>query len=125
MVQRIIGGLVAASLTLGSTAAAASSPSPQANPWGLLSVMSGGAPAAAMCGAATVATAAQAPTGCVLPALDAPPAAQPPPPQPAAVPPISAPSPGFGLSPLLLGLLAVAAGIGLYFAVHHHGNSPT
>jgi hypothetical protein len=87
--------------------------------------MSEGAPAAALCGTAVAAAAAQSPNGCVLPALDAPP----PVPQaaPAPVPPISAPSAGLGLgiSPLLLGLLVVAAGVGIYFAVHHHGNSPT
>jgi hypothetical protein len=35
---------------------------------------------------------------------------------------------GLGISPLLLGLLALAAGVALYFALRHHhhnnGNSP-
>jgi hypothetical protein len=87
--------------------------------------MSGGAPAAALCGAAVAASAAQNPTGCVLPAIDSPPpAAQAAPPPPAPVPPIAAPSGAFALNPVLLGLLALAAGVGIYFAVRH-GNSPT
>src|SRR6476469_10146628 len=116
MAQRVTGVLgawIAGSLMFGSTAAMASPPMPsQANPWAVLSVMSGGASAAALCGAAA-ATAAQAPTGCVLPALDAaPPPAQAAPPPPAPVPPISAPSAGLGINPLILGLLALAASVG-------------
>jgi hypothetical protein len=121
----ILGAFLASSLMFGSTAAVAATAAPQPSPWALLTVMSEGAPAAALCGTAVAAAAAQSPNGCVLPALDAPP----PVPQaaPAPVPPISAPSAGLGLgiSPLLLGLLVVAAGVGIYFAVHHHGNSPT
>jgi hypothetical protein len=64
----------------------------------------------------------------VLPQVDvAPAAAQSPPPQPIPVPPVEAASGGFGLgiSPLILGLLAIAGGVGLYFVLHHnHGNSP-
>ena len=125
----IVGALLAGSLMIGSTAAVAAVPLPaaQPSPWAVLTIMSEGAPAAALCGAAAVAAAAQSPNGCVLPALDAPPVAQAAPPAPASVPPISAPSASFGLgiSPLLLGLLALAAGVGIYFAVHNHGNSPT
>ena len=126
----IVGALLAGSLIFGSTAAAAAPtiPAAQPSPWAVLTVMSEGAPAAAICGAAAAAAAAQAPAGCVLPALDAPPPVpQAAPAPPAPVPPISAPSAGLGLgiSPLLLGLLVVAAGVGIYFAVHHHGNSPT
>jgi hypothetical protein len=110
-------------LMLSSTAAAASTTAtvPQVNPWGVLTAMSGGAPAAAMCGAA--ATAAQAPGGCVLPVTDAVPAAAPQ--APAPLPPVEAPA-GGGISPLVLGLLAIAAGVGIYLAVHHtsHANSP-
>jgi hypothetical protein len=129
MVQRVnglVGALIAESLMLGSTAAEASAPAlASPDPWAVLSVMSGGTPAAAMCGAAVAAAATQSPTGCVLPALDAaPPPAQAAPPR-SRPPPISAPSAGLGINPMLLGLLALAPGIGLYFAVHHHGNSPT
>ena len=130
-VKGVIGVWIAGSLMFGSTVATASPAAPnQASPWAVLSVMSGGAPAAAMCGAAAATATAQAPTGCVLPALDAapPPAAAPSAPlPPPPVPPISAPSAGLGLgiNPLLLGLLAVAAGIGIYCAVRHHGNSPS
>ena len=130
-VKGVLGTLVAGALLFGSTVATASPATPvQANPWAVLSVMSGGASAATLCGAAAAAAAAQTQGGCVLPALDAAPPptapqAAPLPPPPA--PPISAPAAGLGLGiyPLLLGLLAVAAGVGLYFAVRHHGNSPT
>ena len=126
----IFGAFLSASLIVGSTAAYAAPAisSSQPSPWAVLTAMSEGAPAAALCGAAMTAGAAQAPGGCVLPALDAPPPVpQAAPAPPAPVPPISAPSAGLGLgiSPLLLGLLVVAAGVGIYFAVHHHGNSPT
>jgi hypothetical protein len=126
-VKGMVGLFVAGSLMFSSTAAAASATgSPQLNPWGVLSAMSGGAPAAAMCGAAVAAAAAQNPTGCVLPAIDSPPpVAQAAPAPPAPVPPIAAPSGAFAINPILLGLLALAAGVGIYFAVRHHGNSPT
>ena len=117
----IPGAFLASSLMFRLAAAVAGTAAPQPSPWALLTVMSEGAPAAALCGTAVTAAATQS-------ALDAPPPvphAAPAPPAP--VPPISAPSAGLGLgiSPLLLGLLVVAAGVGIYFAVHHHGNSPT
>ena len=123
----ILGVVAAGSFMLSSTAAVASTPAPaqQVDPWAVLAAMSGGAPAAAMCGAAAAAAAnAQAPGGCVLPVVDAPPPvpvteAVPPPP-----PPVEA---GGGISPLLLGLLAIAAGIGIFLAVSNgngQANSP-
>ena len=125
-VKGMVGLFVAGSLMFSSTAAAASATgSPQPNPWGVLSAMSGGAPAAAMCAAAVAAAAAQNPTGCVLPAIDSPPPVAQAAPAPAPVPPIAAPSGAFAINPILLGLLALAAGVGIYFAVRHHGNSPT
>jgi len=87
--------------------------------------MSNGAPAAAMCGAATAAGTAQAPGGCVLPVVDAPPPpvqtteAVPPPP-----PPVEAAG---GFNPLWLALLAIAVGVGIFLAVNNNdntGNSP-
>ena len=125
--KRVFGALAATSLMMSSTVAIASSPAPvpQVDPWAFLSAMSGGAPAAAMCGAAAAAAAAgtQSPTGCVLPVVDA---APPPPPPAEAPPPIPAAVEGAGISPLILGLLAVVAGVGIYLAVHHHShaNSP-
>lgn len=130
-----LGALVAGSMMFSSTAALASvapASTYQPDPWAVLSVMSGGASAVAVCGAAvagSAATAAQAPGGgCVLPQVDAaPPVAQNPPPQPIPVPPVEPASSGLGLgiSPLLLGLVAVAAGVGLYFLLHKkHANSP-
>ena len=127
--KRFVGLLVAGSMVFSSTGAlAASAPSTaQPDPWAVLSLMSGGASAAAVCGAAAVAAAAAQPgAGCVLPQVDAVPAAGPPPPQPIPAPPAEAAGGGFGFSPLLLGLAAIAAGVALYFLLrkHHHANSP-
>jgi hypothetical protein len=84
------------------------------SPWATLAGLSGGAPAAALCGAAV--TAAQAAPGCVLPVVDTPPpVAQNPPPAPIPVPPVEAAGQGFGINPLYLALVAVAAGVGIYF----------
>jgi hypothetical protein len=127
----VIGVLIAGSMLFSSTgavAATSAAPAYQPDPWAVLSVMSGGASAVAVCGAAAAAAAAQAPgAGCVLPQVDAAPiAAQSAPPQPIPVPPVEAAAGGFGISPLILGLVALAGGVGLYFALRHHGhgNSP-
>src|SRR5437763_819190 len=107
----VVGFLVAGSMVFCSTAAAASAPAPQqVAPWAALTALTGGAPAAALCGSAAV-VAAQAPaTGCVLPAVDvAPPVAQTAPPPPIPVPPVEAPSAGFGVSPLPMANCASAA----------------
>ena len=126
-----IGALIAGSLIFSSTGAiaAAAPPATQPDPWAVLSVMSGGASAAAVCGAAAAAAAAavQPAAGCVLPQVDVAPVPATAPPAPIPVPPVEAPSGGFGISPLLLGLAAVAVGVALYFLVirkHHHANSP-
>jgi hypothetical protein len=127
----LMGAVIAGSMFVSSTGAvAATAPAQNVSPWAVMTLLSGGAPAAALCGAAAVAAAAQpAPTGCVLPALDAPPpvAAAPPGPVP---PPLEAPAAGFGFNPLLLGLLALAIGVGFFFLVknnnhHRQGNSAT
>lgn len=128
--KRILGLCVAGSMVFGSTAAVAESQPAQpmqADPWAVLTAMSGGASAVAMCGAAAVAAAAQTPpAGCVLPVADVPPpVASSAPPQPIPVPPVEAAGGGFAFSPLLLGLLAIAAGVGLYFALRHHHNNNT
>jgi hypothetical protein len=66
----------------------------------------------------------------VLPQVDvAAPAAEAPPPQPVPVPPVESAGTGLGISPLLIGLAVIAAGVGLYFALrnngnNNHGNSP-
>ena len=127
----VVGFLAAGSLVFSSTGAAAAGtlPAPQQiSPWAALTALTGGAPAAALCGTAAVVAAAQAPaTGCVLPAVDTPPpVAQSAPPPPIPVPPVEGPAAGFGVSPLLLALAAVAAGVGLYFLLlkKHHSNSP-
>lgn len=125
--------MAAGSMFVSSTGAiAATHPAApqQIEPWAALSVLSSGAPAAALCGtAATVAQAAAA--GCVLPAVDAPPPAAvaevgPPPPTP--VPPVEPLNEGLGLgiSPLWLALGAIAAGALIYFLVikKKHSSSP-
>jgi hypothetical protein len=127
-----VGLAIAGSMLFSSTVAVAEAapPSTQPDPWAVLSVMSGGASAAALCGmaAAAAVTAAQPAAGCVLPQIDVPPpVAQTAPPQPIPVPPVEGAA-GAGISPLLLGLLALAGAVGLYFALrhhhHHHPNSP-
>jgi hypothetical protein len=122
----VVGALVAGSMLVASTGAAATGlPASQPiSPWATLAGLTGGAPAIALCGGAAV-TAAQAPApGCVLPVVDTPPPiAQNPPPPPVPVTPIAGPAAGFGVDPLLLGLAAVAAGVGIYFLVKHSNSS--
>lgn len=119
--KRYFGAVLAGSLLLSSTAAVAAAPAPvqQADPWAVLTAMSDGAPAAAMCGAAAAAANAQAPGGCVLPIVDAPP----PVPVAEAVPPPMVAGGGMGFNPLFLGLIAIAAGIGIFLAVNNSGNA--
>ena len=126
---RPLAAIVAAgSLVFCSTAAvAATETAPQISPWAALAVMSGGAPAAALCGAAAVAAAAQGATGgCVLPVVDQPVAAAnvAPPPTPVPVPPVEAVGGGFGFNPLLLALGALAIGGLAYLLLHHKNKSP-
>ena len=116
-VKGIFGVVVAGSLMLSSTAAVASAPVQQADPWAVLTAMSQGAPAAAMCGSAAAAGAQGSP-GCVLPVVDAPP----PPPVVEAVPPPVVEG-GGGISPLFIALIAIAAGIGIFLAVNNSGNA--
>lgn len=127
----LIGIAVAGSMLFSSTAAVAAAAPPSAsqiNPWAALTVMTGGAPAAAICGAAVVAATAQAPAGCVLPAVDTPPpVASAPPPAPIPVPPVEPAGAGLGIDPLLLALGVLAGGLALYFILRHkhgNGNSP-
>ena len=127
MARGFVGVMLAGSLlftSTGAVAATAAPLAPQINPWAALSAMSGGATASALCGAAVVAAAAQAPgTGCVLPAVDqaAPPVAASGPPAPIPVPPVE-PATSFGFSPLILALGAVAAGVLAYFLLKGKGH---
>jgi hypothetical protein len=120
-----VGVLVASSLFLNSTGAVAApavNAVAHANPWAALTAMSGGAPAAALCGAAAVAAAAQAPApGCVLPVADAVPVATAPP-APIPVPPVEPVGGGFAMNPLFLALGALAAGALLYFVLNKSGD---
>lgn len=122
--SKLVGVLVAGSLMVSSTGAVAASTAstiPQVNPWATLTALSGGAPAAALCGAAAVAAAAQPAAGCVLPVVDqAAPVAAPPAPVP--VPPVEPVGGGLGVSPLLLGLGALALGALIYFLVRNNNN---
>lgn len=115
-----VGAVLASSLMLSSTAAvaAASAPIQQADPWAVLTAMSQGAPAAAMCGSSAAAANSQAGGGCVLPVSDAVP-----PPAPAPVPPPVVEGAGGGISPLFIALIAIAAGIGIFLAVNNSGNA--
>ena len=117
--SKFVGMLVAGSLMVSSTAAVAATTAsavPQVNPWATLTALSGGAPAAALCGAAVAAAAAQPAAGCVLPVNDAAP------PTPVPVPPVEPVGGGFGVSPLLLGLGALALGALIYFLVRNNNN---
>jgi hypothetical protein len=121
-VSPAIGALVAGSLFVTATgAAAASTTAPQINPWAALTALSGGAPAVALCGGAAAVAVAQNPgQGCVLPQVDAPPAvAQTVPP----APPVEAAGAGVGISPLLLALGALASGVWIYFIVKNDHNN--
>lgn len=121
----LVGVLVAGSLVISSTGAAAATTAnavPQINPWAALTALSGGAPAAALCGGGAVAAAAaaagQTPApGCVLPVVDVAPVASTPPPTPVPVPPVEPVGGGLGIDPLLLALGALAAGALIYFLV--------
>jgi hypothetical protein len=120
-VRGLVAAAAAASLFMSSTAAFASDRLPaqaQVSPWATLTFLAGGAPAAAVCGATLAAT--QPTTGCVLPVVDAPP--PPPVAPPGPLPPVVGLSPGYGITPLLAGLLAIVGGIGLFLLVKGHGN---
>ena len=97
-----------ASPALASASSASALPRP-ISPMVALSIFGSQASATALCGsavttAASAAATAQAPAGgCVLPVVDAPPPA---PVVEAA--PLPAPGPGFGITPILLGLAAIA-----------------
>ena len=129
--KMFLGMVVAGSMITASASAAAATSLPvpqQVSPWATLTMLSGGAPAAAACGAAVAAVAQAGQGGCILPVVDSPPpVAQSAPPPPVPIAPVAGPSAGLGFDPLLLGLAAVAAGVGLYFLVikhNNHGNSP-
>jgi hypothetical protein len=127
--KSMVGLMVAGSMFISSTGAVAATPTAVSaqhiDPWAALSVLTAGAPAAALCSG--VATVGQAPAaGCVLPAVDAQPVAVGPPP-PTPVPPVEAAGGGLGISPLWLALGAIALGVAAYFLLrnhHHHADSP-
>jgi hypothetical protein len=119
--RQVIALSIAGSMFMSSTAAVAepaAAPTQEIDPWAALSVLSAGAPAAALCGSATATAANTQPAGgCVLPAVDAAPGpvAQP---IPAAFP-IASPGPS-----LWVALGAIAAIVGGYFLVNGHKSRP-
>lgn len=130
--RRFSGALVAIALITSSTGAVAAS-TYTAQPFSIsplvaLSALASESSRVALCGAAAAAAAGTAAAqaaaqGCVLPVVDqasAPiPVSEALPPPPVAPPPVAPlASEGFGISPLLLGLVAVAAAVGLYFLLH-------
>jgi len=99
-IKAFVVSFAAGYLLVGSEASAAASASQpqQVNPWAALAALSGGPPAAAVCGN----TAKKLPGGgCELPMM------------PAATPAAA----GYGVTPLLLGLAAIASAAGFWFAV--------
>ena len=130
--KKVSGALVAIAMCTSSTGAiAASTHTSQPvsiSPLVALSALASDASRTALCGAAAAAAAgaaalAQGATqGCVLPVVDQTaqvPVAEALPPPPVAPPPVAPiASEGLGISPLLLALVAVAAGVGLYFLLH-------
>ena len=127
---RFAAVMIAGSLMVSSTAANAAA---SISPWAALSGFGTQASHDATCGAATAAAAAGAATaaqgaagGCVLPVTDP---APPPPPVvqniPVPPPPVeSAGGGGFGISPLVLALGALALGGLIYLLVHDDEKSP-
>jgi hypothetical protein len=114
----VFGAVVAGSLMLSSTAAVAATPAPfqQVDQWAALALLSGGAPAAAVCGSAA-ATGAQPAGGCVLPVADVPP-----PPPVGTVPPPAVVG-GAGISPLFLALSAIIVGAGVWLFTTGNGEN--
>ncbi len=133
--RKFSGALVAFALITSSTGAvAASTPTSQPSsisPLVALSALASDSSRIALCGAAAAAAAGAAAAqsaapGCVLPVVDAapPPVVDALPPPPVAPPPVAPlASEGFGISPLLLGLVAVAAAVGLYFLLRKKKSS--
>lgn len=129
MAKRIgsLAGVAAAfALCFSSTVAAAATTAPvqSVNPLVAVSIFGSPASAQAVCGSvaapaagAAAATAAQGQPGCVLPAVDAPP------PVADVAPPPPAPR-GFGIMPILLGLLGIAALAALIASGNEDGGSP-
>jgi hypothetical protein len=119
--QLVASVVVSLSLVASSTAAVASTAASQqqVDPWVALSAMTGGAPAAALCGAAV--SAAQPAVGCVLPQGAVVP---PPPPPPALAAALPVVGPEGSMWPLFAALAAVA-GLDIYLLSRHHHYTPT
>lgn len=134
--KKFSGALVAFALITSSTGAVAASTRTaqpaSISPFVALSALASDASRVALCGAAAAAAAGAAAAaqgaapGCVLPVVDQapPPVAEALPPPPVAPPPVAPlASEGLGISPWLLGLVAIAAAVGLYFLLHKKKSS--
>ena len=123
--KSIAGAAAAIALCVSPTmATAATSAAPTVNPLVAVSIFGTQASAQQVCAnpataaaAAGAAAAAQGQAGCVLPATDAPP---PPPPEAAPLPRAT----GFGIAPVLLGLLGIAALAALIAGSNDDSDSP-
>lgn len=124
-IRKFTTAAAALALCIGPTAATAATtvPAQAINPLVAVSIFGTQASAQAVCGnpgasaaAAGAAVAAQGQAGCVLPATDAPP-----PPPPEATPVRTS---GFGISPILLGLLGIAALAALIASGNDDSDSP-
>lgn len=120
----LLAAVAAGSMIFGSTAAVAATAVPATRPsaWLALSALSGGASTNVACGASQTNVADGATGGCELAMADQAADTQSAPPQPIPVPPVEPASAGLGVSPLVIGLVAVLAGVGLYLVLHHGGN---
>jgi hypothetical protein len=126
--KSLTGAIAALALCFSPTMAhaATAAPAQSLNPLIAVSVFGTPASAQAVCGnasgaaaAAGAAAVAQGQTGCVLPAVDAPPVAV------SEVPPAVVPtSRGFGIAPILLGLLGIAALAALIASGNDDSDSP-
>jgi hypothetical protein len=127
--KTFVGASAALALCMSPTMAmaATSAPVQSISPLVAVSVFGTQASAQEVCNSATATAAAgaaavaQGQVGCVLPATDVPP------PVPVAenVPPPLPPSGGIGITPIILGLLGIAALAALIASSNHHHNSPS
>lgn len=111
--KKLVGAAICAALCVTPAMASAATPPVQSvNPMVAVSLLASPASAATLCGVQGAAATALG-AGCVLPVTDLPPpVVQPAPPPPPPLPVAAAPA-GFGIAPLLIGLLGVAALIAL------------
>lgn len=127
-IKALAGAAVAVAMCMSPTMATAATTAPvhSVNPLVAISLFGTQASAQQVCNpaiaaaAAGAAAASQGQAGCVLPATDAPP-----PHPPEAAPPIPVQTSGLGISPIILGLLGIAALAALIAASNKDSDSPS